>query len=261
MSSSEASLADVTSPHIRWGIIGCGAVCEVKSGPAFYKCENSSLVAVMCRNVEKARDFAERHNVRTHYGTVEELIQDPQVDCVYVATPPGGDRVSIAKAIVAHKKPCYMEKPLGRDGNEAEEIAKLFREASLPLYCGYYRRYMPKFRNVQECLPKIGLLTSVAVALTMPRHLEEKSHWHYDRSVSGGGILLDMGCHMLDLVVCLSILYSICTLEGIGLALFTNDCASIESCHSTAIFTGPFGRPNRGYPRDLGTDYIGSRLA
>ncbi|MBC8948811.1 oxidoreductase [Xenorhabdus sp. TS4] len=73
---------------VRWGIIGCGNVTEVKSGPAFYKLENSELVAVMRRNADLAKDFAKRHNIRKWYSDAESLINDPEVDAVYIATPP-----------------------------------------------------------------------------------------------------------------------------------------------------------------------------
>ncbi|PHM22038.1 oxidoreductase [Xenorhabdus ehlersii] len=73
---------------VRWGIIGCGNVTEVKSGPAFYKLENSELVAVMRRNADLAKDFAKRHNIRKWYSDAESLINDPEVDAIYIATPP-----------------------------------------------------------------------------------------------------------------------------------------------------------------------------
>ena len=73
---------------VRWGIIGCGDVTEVKSGPGFYQAERSRLVAVMRRNRELAADYARRHNVPRWYDRAEQLIADPEVDAVYIATPP-----------------------------------------------------------------------------------------------------------------------------------------------------------------------------
>ena len=75
---------------IRWGIIGCGDVTEVKSGPGFQKATNSKLVAVMRRNGDRAKDYAYRHNVPKWYDNAEELIYDPDIDAVYIATPPSG---------------------------------------------------------------------------------------------------------------------------------------------------------------------------
>src|SRR5689334_11228848 len=98
---------------IRWGIVGCGNVTEVKSGPGFAKAEGSALVAVMRRNGSLAQDYAKRHNVPRWYDNVEALIYDREVDAVYVATPPGS-HLEIAKQVAAAKKPCYMEKPMAR---------------------------------------------------------------------------------------------------------------------------------------------------
>ena len=74
--------------EIKWGIIGCGDVTEVKSGPAFNKVPNSSLVAVMRRDAAKAQDYAFRHNVSRWYDNAEKLINDPEVNAIYIATPP-----------------------------------------------------------------------------------------------------------------------------------------------------------------------------
>ena len=73
---------------IHWGIIGCGDVTEVKSDPAFSKVPASKLVAVMRRNADKARDYAARHNVPKWYNDATQLINDPEVNAVYIATPP-----------------------------------------------------------------------------------------------------------------------------------------------------------------------------
>jgi predicted dehydrogenase len=73
---------------IRWGIIGCGDVTELKSGPAFNKVNNSELVAVMRRDAVKAKDYALRHNVPKWYTDANDLINDPDINAVYIATPP-----------------------------------------------------------------------------------------------------------------------------------------------------------------------------
>src|SRR5947209_10814836 len=74
--------------EVRWGIIGCGDVTEVKSGPAMSLVPHSRLVAVMRRNAEKARDYARRHQVAKWYDDAEKLIHDPEVNAIYIATPP-----------------------------------------------------------------------------------------------------------------------------------------------------------------------------
>src|SRR4051812_25252327 len=98
---------------IRWGIIGCGEVTEVKSGPGFGKSAGSQLVAVMRRNGNLAQDYAKRHNVSRWYSDADELIHDPQVNAVYIATPPGS-HLDYARRVAAAGKPCLVEKPMAR---------------------------------------------------------------------------------------------------------------------------------------------------
>ena len=97
--------------QINWGIIGCGDVTELKSGPAFNKVSNSSLVAVMRRDAAKAEDYAKRHGVPKWYSNAEALIKDPDVNAIYIATPPSS-HLEYAMAAMNAGKPVYVEKPM-----------------------------------------------------------------------------------------------------------------------------------------------------
>ena len=99
------------SGTVNWGIIGCGDVCEVKSGPAFNKVDSSKLVAVMRRNLDKAKDFAQRHAVPKYYADAADLINDAEVNAVYIATPPSSHEAYLEMALKAGK-PVYVEKPV-----------------------------------------------------------------------------------------------------------------------------------------------------
>jgi predicted dehydrogenase len=96
---------------INWGIIGCGDVTEIKSGPAFNKVNNSSLVAVMRQNAKKAKDYARRHDVRKWYSDAGSLINDPDVNAIYIATPPSSHE-EYTIAAMQGDKPVYVEKPM-----------------------------------------------------------------------------------------------------------------------------------------------------
>ena len=136
---------------VRWGIIGCGDVTEVKSGPAFQKINNSELVAVMRRTGELAKDYAKRHHVPKWYDNADELINDPDVDAVYIATPPGSHKeytIKVAKA----GKPVYVEKPMALNFAECQEMIAACEEAGVPLYVAYYRRAQPRFLKIKELL-------------------------------------------------------------------------------------------------------------
>lgn len=73
---------------IKWGFIGCGEVTKYKSGPAFQKVEGSKVVAVMSRDGKKAKAYAKERNIPKWYDDAQELIDDPEVNAVYIATPP-----------------------------------------------------------------------------------------------------------------------------------------------------------------------------
>src|SRR5450432_1142641 len=117
---------------VRWGMIGCGDVTEKKSGPAFAKVPGSSLVAVMRRNGPAAADYARRHGVPRWYDDAAKLIHDPEVDAVYIATPPD-THASYTEAVAQARKPVYVEKPMARTLAECEAMNAACEKAGVPL--------------------------------------------------------------------------------------------------------------------------------
>jgi 1,5-anhydro-D-fructose reductase (1,5-anhydro-D-mannitol-forming) len=188
--------------HVRWGIIGCGDVTEVKSGPGFQKADGSSLAAVMRRDRAKAEDYARRHGVPRVHGTADALIGDPEVDAVYIATPPGTHE-ALALLAAAAGKPCLVEKPMARTHAECARMAGAFREAGVPLWVAYYRRALPRFLAVRDRLSAgaIGRVTSVHVQVT-DRLVTgaDAANWRFDPAHAGAGLFLDLASHCLDLV-------------------------------------------------------------
>jgi 1,5-anhydro-D-fructose reductase (1,5-anhydro-D-mannitol-forming) len=201
--SRGAMLADMT---IGWGILGCGDVCERKSGPAFQRATGSRLVAVMRRNRALAQDYATRHGVPRFYDDADALVADPEVDAVYVATPPGSHLEHALRACRAGK-PAYVEKPMARNHSECLEMIRAFEQARLPLFVAYYRRALDKFRAVSDILSsgRIGTVTGVTYCFAAPHHVGLDPlgpPWRMDAPQSGGGLLLDLGSHTLDLLDC-----------------------------------------------------------
>ncbi len=197
-SPAPASKRDV----IRWGIIGCGDVTEVKSGPGFQKARGSQLVAVMRRNAALAADYAKRHGVPRWYDDARALVHDPEVDAVYVATPPGV-HLEHARLVAAAGKPCYMEKPMARHTPECDAMIAALASAKQKLFVAYYRRAMPRFLKVRELLDggAIGKLTGLTyrLAWSMPSNADPaKNAWRVSAENAGGGLLLDVGSHLLD---------------------------------------------------------------
>ena len=195
---------NTTTTHdtIRWGIIGCGDVTEVKSGPGFQKAEGSALVAVMRRDRGKAEDYARRHGVPRAYDRADALIADPHVDAVYVATPPS-THCELALAVAAAGKPCLVEKPMAMNHAECLRMNGAFRTAGVPLFAAYYRRALPRFLKVRDLVETgaIGQVSAAHVKVSEPLARGEKaSGWRFDASVAGGGLFLDLASHCLDLL-------------------------------------------------------------
>jgi 1,5-anhydro-D-fructose reductase (1,5-anhydro-D-mannitol-forming) len=181
-------------------MIGCGDVAEVKSGPGFQKANRSRLVAVMRRDGTKAADFARRHGVPRWYDNADALIADPEIDAVYVATPPDA-HLDNALKVAAAGKPAYVEKPMARNTAECDAMIRAFRDRGLPLFTAYYRRALPRFLLVKEILAqgKIGRVTGIHYSQAEGFH--RRAHrWHTTVAISGGGHFCDVGSHVLDLL-------------------------------------------------------------
>ena len=205
MPDPRANSKAVAHQTIRWGIVGCGDVCEVKSGPGLYKAENSALVAVMRRNGELAADYARRHGVARWYDDGDRLINDPEVDAVYIATPPDTHMEYTCKAAQAGK-PVYVEKPMARTFDECQTMIRACEAAGVPLWVAYYRRRLPKFLKVQALLEQgaIGDVRSVLIRYYQPLKatdaFPEQRSWRVDPEIAGAGLFLDLGSHMLDIL-------------------------------------------------------------
>ena len=187
--------------EVRWGIIGVGDVTEKKSGPGFQKAERSELVAVMRRSTDKVKDYAERHSVPKWYDDADKLMHDPDVDAVYIATPPDSHHDYTLQAASAGK-PVYVEKPMVRTAAECEAMIAACKDADVPLYVAYYRRAMPRFAKIKEMLDSgtIGEVRAVEVRLQLSASPSDVGDipWRVRPEVSGGGYFVDMGSHTLD---------------------------------------------------------------
>lgn len=187
---------------VRWGIIGCGNVTEVKSGPAFYKVENSTLAAVMRRDAAKAADYARRHGVPAWYADAGELIADTSVNAVYVATPPDTHALYTIKALNAGK-PVYVEKPMARNHEECRAMIEASRRNGVPLYVAYYRRLLPGYVAIRELIERgaIGKPLHVIIKLFKPpsaSELEGNPSWRVMPEIAGVGHFFDLASHQLD---------------------------------------------------------------
>lgn len=190
---------------IRWGFIGCGEVTERKSGPAFNAIEGSEVVAVMSRRAEKAKSYAERHRVKRWYTDPVELINDPEVNAIYIATPPS---THATYAIMAMKsgKAVYVEKPMASNYEDCCRINRIAETTGVPCFVAYYRRYLPYFQKVKQLVEEgaVGKVVNVQIRFAVPpRDLDYNSTnlpWRVQADIAGGGYFYDLAPHQLDLL-------------------------------------------------------------
>jgi len=187
---------------INWGIIGCGNVTEVKSGPAFNKVNDSRLLAVMRRDAVLAEDYARRHSVPKFYSKASDLINDKDVNAIYIATPPGSHAEYAIEAIKAGK-PVYIEKPMAASYSECIKINETAEKYKVPVFVAYYRRALPGFLFVKNLIDTDAIGNVRVILIQLFKYLsEEEKHgnpsWRVDPMVAGAGHFFDLASHQLD---------------------------------------------------------------
>ena len=188
-----------------WGIIGAGNVCEVKSGPAFNKVPDSRLVAIMRRNESKAADYATRHQVPKYFTDASALVNDPDINAVYIATPPAFHKNYALMAIEAGK-PVYIEKPVTLNARDCEILIEASAKHNVPVSVAHYRRRLSLFLEIKELIRKgkIGEVQLIFLRLLQsPAHnliAATEEFWRVDPALSGGGLFHDLAPHQLDIL-------------------------------------------------------------
>ena len=192
--------------EISWGFIGCGDVTERKSGPAFNEVEGSHIEAVMSRSEQRARSYAERHGIRRWYTDALELINDSEVNAIYIATPPSSHATYAIMAMQAGQ-PVYVEKPLASTYDDCVRINRISEQTGVPCYVAYYRRYLPYFQKVKELIENgsIGKVMTVQVRYSCPPREEDfakngRLPWRVQPQLAGGGYFYDMAPHQIDIL-------------------------------------------------------------
>lgn len=186
---------------IRWGFIGCGKVVQKKSGDAFRNVPNSTIAAIMRRDLDAAKASAEHFGAPGWCCHIEELLS-MDIDAVYIATPPGL-HYEQAMACLEAGKPVYMEKPFARNYSEAKRLTEGFEKKGVPLYVGHYRRALPRFLELQRLLREqcIGKVLSIDFQLNRVFSKKEAENtWLYHPVLSGGGKFYDIAPHTIDII-------------------------------------------------------------
>jgi len=229
--------------NVRWGIIGCGAVTEVKSGPALSKIPDSRLLAVMRRDKERARDYAAQHAVPKWYDDADKLINDPDVNAIYVATPPASHAEYTIKAAKAGKA-VYVEKPMAVNHRQCQRMIRACDDAGVPLFVAYYRRALPDFLKVKQLVDTgaIGEPRFASIKLYHPVKPDldpDNPPWRVLPEIAGGGYFFDLGSHQLDFLD--YVLGPVVAAQGFAANQAGLYPAEDAVCASLVFHSGPLG--------------------
>ena len=190
---------------ITWGIIGCGNVTEMKSGPAFNKVPGSRLHAVMRRDAALAEDYAKRHHVPVWYSDADALINDHEINAVYIATPPKFHE-EYTLAALEKGKMVYVEKPVTMDVASCQRMMEAQDRYKGKVVVAHYRRALPMFNEIAALVRnnKVGKIKLIKLAMFKPDdHVDAAQHvsnWRVQPELAGGGYFYDLAPHQLDII-------------------------------------------------------------
>lgn len=190
---------DSNEEVLTWGIIGCGDVVKRKSGPALLQAERSEIKVVMRRNLSKAQKYASEHEISVATDEAGEVIEDPEVDVVYVATPPNSHK-KYAIAAAEEGKDVVVEKPMGLAAAEATQMVEACESEGVELFVAYYRRFYPQVQKLQNLLEKGKIGEPVQGYVRISFAPPEDPGWREEPEISGGGWFVDVASHRLDLL-------------------------------------------------------------
>jgi predicted dehydrogenase len=205
-----------TSPaDVRFGLIGCGDIAARRVAAALAETPGSALLAVARRRAELAAEFARRHGAERSYADWHDLVRDPEVNAVYVATPV---RLHAEQAIAAAEagKHVLCEKPMALDVAGCERMIAAARAHGVRLGVAYYRHHYPVVASLKALLASgqigVPVLVQAQAFEAFDPGPDHPRAWLLRKAESGGGPMMDFGCHRLE--VLLDLLGPVAEVEG-----------------------------------------------
>ena len=192
--------------HIGWGFIGCSNVPESETGIPFNDVRGSNVEAVFNDNIKLARTYANTNNIKKWYTDAQLLVNDKDVNAIYISTPSSSHATYAIMAMKAGK-PCLIDKPLANSYDDCIRINRISEKTNIPCFVAYYRRKLPYFNKVKEIITTgtIGKILTVQVRFAVPAHDltdndNEHKLWRLQSDIIGGSYFYDLACHQLDIL-------------------------------------------------------------
>lgn len=178
---------------VRWGILGTARIAAKKVAPAIHRADGAELSAVASRSAERAAEWAKEHGAVRSYGSYAELLDDPDIDAVYIPLPPALHHEWTIHAAQKGKH-VLCEKPLALNAQQAEEMAAACREHNVQLMDGVMWLHHPRAEEMQRPIQDgtLGELRRVTSAFTFHWDVVPEDDLRLSREL-GGGSLGDLG--------------------------------------------------------------------
>ncbi len=188
------------SKKIKWGVIGCGGIADRRTIPGMMLSEHAELVAVMDANPEFAEKVREKYQAKYAFTSVDELLALPEIEAVYIASPVTFHKEQALKAAKA-KKHILIEKPVALTTEDAQEIADFCKDAGVKLGVGFMMRFHAYHEEMKKLIAegKLGDIVSMRGQLTC-WYPEMPGNWRQAKETAGGGSMMDMGIHCIDVL-------------------------------------------------------------
>ncbi len=185
---------------LNWGVIGCGDVFEHKSGPSLAKAKRSQVRSLMRRDPVKLAALAQLYPTATTHSDAQEVLDDPNIDIIYIATPPSTHH-DYVRAAAAAGKHVLVEKPMGLHAAESQAMIDACEKADVELFVAYYRRFWPHIIAIKKRINdgSIGNVQQAFVDFSTPL-ASGPLGWRLNQAINGGGYFVDMSTHRLDLL-------------------------------------------------------------
>lgn len=200
----QAGKENMAISPVKWGLIGCGDIAGKRVAPALKTLPSSELVAVSSRRPEAAAAFAQTFGVAKHYDHWRTLLQDPEVEAVYIATPVHLHQEQTIAAALAGKH-VLCEKPMALCVAEGDRMLDVCSRQPVTFSVAYYRHFYPLIHRMKELIDtgSLGAISLIQINAFSPFQTQpgQPRHWLLQKALSGGGPMMDIGCHRIEVLL------------------------------------------------------------
>lgn len=183
---------------LKWGVAGCGKFAEFSFIPAIGQLRKSMVNSLFSNDLTRAKTLADKFGISNKFDDYDQFLKS-DINCVYIASANSSHYEQTLKAAKAGKN-ILCEKPLALNSIQAEEMVNVCKEKNVWLSVNYVYRFHPHIFKAKELIKSQLLGKIISINLNFNVDIPPSSNFRYNKKLSGGGVLRDIGTHMIDLL-------------------------------------------------------------